>query len=260
MSLKKVSAVIICGGKSKRMGNLTKNKPKTLLEVNSKPILWYLIMELYRNGIRNFFFTLGYKGEKIKNYINDNYKELSDANFQFVNTGINSNISKRIELVKRHKHMGEDLILLNSDTIFKFNLKKIFKEFILSKKDASLIAIEIKSKFGLIIKNKKKIKKFTRDQKVNTFTYSGKQDSLGYIYSGICFVKKKSLNRYNLLSSSNFEIDFFNYLINRKLLLCHHTSNPFFAADTPKDLDEIKKNNTLKKIQNNLLKIKKNKL
>ena len=152
MSFKKVSAVIICGGKSKRMGNLTKDKPKTLLEVNSKPILWYLIMELYRNGIRNFFFTLGYKGEKIKNYINNNYKKLPDAHFRFVKTGVNSNISKRIELIKKHKHLGEDLILLNSDTIFKFNLKKIFKEFILSKKDACLIAIEMKSKFGLIVK------------------------------------------------------------------------------------------------------------
>ncbi len=257
MSLKNVSAVIICGGKSQRMGNLTRNIPKTLLNINSKPILWYAIMELYRNGIRKFFFTLGYQGEKIKIYVNKNFEKLTDANFYFVNTGINSNISKRLHKIKRHKQLDEDLILLNSDTIFKMDLKNIYNKHKDSYKHATLIAIEVKSKFGLILKNKNKVTKFTRNQSINIYSHSKSQNITGYVYSGISFVKKKTLLKYNFLSSSKFEIDFFNYLIKRNLLSCHYTSNLCLAADTPKDLDELSRNNILIKIKNNLLKIKK---
>ena len=254
MTIKNISAVIICGGKSQRMGNLTKYKPKTLLEINNKPIIWYIIMELYRNGVRNFFFTLGYKGEKIKSYIDKNFRKLNDANFYFIKTGINSTIAKRIDLIIQHKCLNEDLLLLNSDTIFRLNLKKIFNEYKNSNKLAKLIAIGIQSKFGLILKNKNSVKQFTRNQNVNIFSNSKKQNIEGYIYSGISFIKKISFNGFKLLSAKDFEINFFNYLIKKNLLLCHHTSSLCLAADTPKDIVELKKNNIVKVIKNDLIK------
>ena len=64
-----VSAIVLCGGLSSRMGQLTSNTPKSLLKVNKRPIIWYTIGFLYKNGIKKFIFPLGYKGEKIKNYI-----------------------------------------------------------------------------------------------------------------------------------------------------------------------------------------------
>ena len=53
-----VSAIVLCGGLSSRMGQLTSNTPKSLLKVNKRPIIWYTIGFLYKNGIKKFIFPL----------------------------------------------------------------------------------------------------------------------------------------------------------------------------------------------------------
>ena len=55
-----------CGGMSTRMGALTSETPKALLNVNGKPIIWYTINFLKQNGIKKFIFPLGYLGKKIQ--------------------------------------------------------------------------------------------------------------------------------------------------------------------------------------------------
>ena len=64
------TAVILCGGMSTRMGALTSETPKALLNVNGKPIIWYTINFLKQNGVRKFIFPLGYLGEKIQRILN----------------------------------------------------------------------------------------------------------------------------------------------------------------------------------------------
>ena len=60
--------VILCGGKGTRLGEETKKKPKPLVEIGGKPILWH-IMKFYSSyGVKRFILALGYKGEKIKKY------------------------------------------------------------------------------------------------------------------------------------------------------------------------------------------------
>ena len=60
--------VILCGGQGTRLGEETKTKPKPLVEIGGKPILWH-IMKLYSSyGVKRFILALGYKGEKIKEY------------------------------------------------------------------------------------------------------------------------------------------------------------------------------------------------
>ena len=61
--------IILCGGRGSRMGELTQNTPKTLILVNGKPILWYIIKSMYQNGIRHFILPTGFKSELIREYI-----------------------------------------------------------------------------------------------------------------------------------------------------------------------------------------------
>ena len=65
------TAVIFCGGYGKRLGNITKKIPKPMVLVTKKPFLEHLLLQLKQNGIKNFFFLIGYKGEKIINYFKD---------------------------------------------------------------------------------------------------------------------------------------------------------------------------------------------
>ena len=119
-------AVILCGGPGSRMGSLVSNKPKTLLEVHGKPILWYIFWSLYKCGFRKIILPLGYEGQQIEDYI----QELSintDCNILPVDTGLDTSIAKRIDLISDLLEDNSDFFLLNSDTIFDFDIEKMYQ-------------------------------------------------------------------------------------------------------------------------------------
>ena len=63
-----MKAVILCGGMGTRLKEETEYKPKPMVEIGDKPILWH-IMKIYSHyGIKDFVLSLGYKGEMIKEY------------------------------------------------------------------------------------------------------------------------------------------------------------------------------------------------
>jgi glucose-1-phosphate cytidylyltransferase len=98
INIPNIPAVILCGGKGTRMGPLTKELPKPLINIGGKPILWH-IMKIYASqGVNNFILCLGYKGDKIKEYFQNNNNE--EWNIQFVDTGIECTKSERLQKIK----------------------------------------------------------------------------------------------------------------------------------------------------------------
>lgn len=74
-------AVILAGGKGSRLSEETSLKPKPMVTIGSKPMLWH-IMKLYSNyGIQDFIICLGYKGYVIKEYFANYYLHTSDVTF-----------------------------------------------------------------------------------------------------------------------------------------------------------------------------------
>ena len=72
-----MKVVILCGGMGTRLKEETEYKPKPMVKIGDKPILWH-IMKLYAHyGIKDFVLSLGYKGEMIKEYFY-NYEILSN--------------------------------------------------------------------------------------------------------------------------------------------------------------------------------------
>ena len=102
------SAIILCGGKGTRLGSLGKKIPKTLVKIQGKPILWYIVKILKQNSIKHLILPLGYKGNLIKNYL-EKQTEFKDVNFDLIKTGIETSISERIYLIK-NKIATSDLI------------------------------------------------------------------------------------------------------------------------------------------------------
>jgi glucose-1-phosphate cytidylyltransferase len=66
MTKNKRSAIILCGGKGTRLGELRKKLPKILLKVQRKEILWYIIRILKINKFDHLILPIGYKGHLIK--------------------------------------------------------------------------------------------------------------------------------------------------------------------------------------------------
>ncbi len=72
MDLSQYQAVILCGGQGTRIRAVADDKPKPLIEVGGKPILWHIMKTYSFYGVRKFVLCLGYKGETIVNYF-ENY-------------------------------------------------------------------------------------------------------------------------------------------------------------------------------------------
>jgi len=72
--LNKIPVVILCGGMGTRLVEYTEIKPKPLVEVGGKPILWHIMKHYSAYGFNEFILALGYKGELIKRYFMDFYQ------------------------------------------------------------------------------------------------------------------------------------------------------------------------------------------
>ncbi len=134
--------VILCGGKGTRLGEETKKKPKPLVEIGEKPILWH-IMKLYSSyGVKRFILALGYKGGKIKEYFypdielefkeDDKVYSYNHINqgweIVFVNTGLETLKGGRIKRVEEyvqdstfHLTYGDGISDINIDELMDFH-------------------------------------------------------------------------------------------------------------------------------------------
>ena len=251
------SAVILCGGKGTRLGSIGKKIPKTLMMVQGKPILWYIIKVLKKNKYNQIVLALGYKQKKIINYLSKNKNEFKDINIKCVNTGVNSSISQRIYLLRNAIH-SYDFLLLNSDTIFNLNLNKIYKDKIKKKIDLVFLTVSAIADFGCVIMNKKKVIGFERETTFKKIYYKKKKFT-GLVNSGICFMNKKIFN-YDFKNFNNFEMQLYPILI-KKLKTSVVTPKGFWTGvDNQKQIDDLnskKKNNyiNIKNIKSILKKI-----
>src|SRR3989344_8355831 len=69
-----MDAVILAGGKGRRLGKLTKNLPKPLIRIGEKPLIEHQLNLLKNYGFSNIWILSGYLGEKIKDYVGDGSK------------------------------------------------------------------------------------------------------------------------------------------------------------------------------------------
>ena len=186
------TAIILCGGRGSRLGAISKKIPKTLVKIQGKEILWYIIKFLKKNKFNHFILPLGYKSKMIKNFI---YKNNGfDSKIDLVNTGVNTNISKRIfNVISKIK--SENILLLNGDTIFNFDINKIFLQHEKSKLDATFLSVETTYQFGTVCMKNNKIVNFKRNIVFDSVNIRSNKKIIAYNYAGIIFIKKKKFNK-----------------------------------------------------------------
>ena len=125
MVRKDIPVVILCGGRGTRLREETEYKPKPLVEIGGKPILWHIMKGYSYYGFNNFILCLGYKGNMIKEYFL-NYEYMShdfllntmtkeyqllnspdnteEWNIIFADTGKDTNTGGRIKKVEKYNN------------------------------------------------------------------------------------------------------------------------------------------------------------
>jgi len=139
--------VILCGGKGERLREHTEVIPKPLIEIGGKPILWH-IMKIYSyHGYNDFILCLGYKGEKIKDYFNQNNSE--NWNIEFVDTGLDTNTGGRIKKIEKYIKT-KDFMATYADAVSDINIKEVVDQHKKQGKIATMTCVKLRSNFGIV--------------------------------------------------------------------------------------------------------------
>jgi glucose-1-phosphate cytidylyltransferase len=231
-------AVLLCGGSGSRMGDLTRDKPKPLLEVHGHPILWYAFMTLYQHGFRNFVFPLGYKGDMIRKFITEISQDMP-VSIQCIDTGEDTSIAHRIHQVKDAIPDHQDFFILNSDTIFDFDIQAMHQVHQETKALVTLSSVVVISAWGLIMMNGNNIVGFDRQRKVRYLESSEIPGVHGAVNSGLAWLNKDALLHIDLLTCGDFETDLYQKLIAMNRAAHFEITGDWFPIDTPKDLHAI---------------------
>jgi glucose-1-phosphate cytidylyltransferase len=165
---KNVQVIILCGGLGTRLREETEFRPKPMVNIGTKPILWH-IMKIYGvQGFKNFILTLGYKGEVIKNYFyhyeimnNDVTIELGIRNKLHIHSGHEENDwtvtladtgekafkGSRLKKVERYI-IGDTFMVTYGDGVADINLQALLAFHQSHGKMVTLTGINPSSQFG----------------------------------------------------------------------------------------------------------------
>ena len=111
-----MQALILAAGLGKRLGELTKDKPKCMVEINGKTLIEYTLENLIQNGIDKFIIVVGHGKENLIKFLNEKYPQSS---FIFVENPVYYKTNNIYSLFLAREFLEkEDTILLESDIIF----------------------------------------------------------------------------------------------------------------------------------------------
>ena len=149
-----MKAVILAGGYGTRLSEETHLKPKPMVEIGRKPILWH-IMKIYSHyGINEFVICCGYKAELIREYV----QKLDEPwTITPVDTGINTMTGGRLKLVKKYVE-NETFCFTYGDTLNNVKIDELVNFHFDKKVLATVTACKPPEKYGLLkIENEKVI-------------------------------------------------------------------------------------------------------
>lgn len=172
-----ISVVILCGGLGTRLSEETQVRPKPMVEVGGRPILWH-IMNIYgRHGFASFVLALGYKGEVIKDYFINYHARQSDLtvrlsngeirydnptaeNWQvsLVDTGANSMTGGR--LLRLKGRLTETFMLTYGDGVSDINLTELLAYHRSHGRLATVTAVRPPARFGDLVIDEGQVTRF----------------------------------------------------------------------------------------------------
>ncbi len=140
-----MKTVILAGGLGSRISEETMMKPKPMIEIGGKPILWH-IMKIYSFfGINDFIICCGYKGDKIEEYFLENKESW---NVSCVDTGLETMTGGRLKRVQ--KLIDDTFCFTYGDTLNDLNIKKLIEFHKEQDRLATVTACKPPEKYGIL--------------------------------------------------------------------------------------------------------------
>ncbi len=173
-----LDAIIMAGGKGSRLAPLTDNTPKPLLKVGDKPIMEHNIDRLSLFGIDDFWVSIKYLGEQIKEYFKDGSEK--NVRIQYISENQPLGTIGAVASIDDFKH--DHVLVMNSDLLTNLNYEHFYLDFLKKDADISILSIpyEVEIPYAVLEMKDNVVSDFKEKP---TYTY--------YSNGGIYLIKKE---------------------------------------------------------------------
>ncbi|MEO3947276.1 glucose-1-phosphate cytidylyltransferase [Gorillibacterium sp. CAU 1737] len=200
-----MKVVILAGGRGTRISEESQLRPKPMVEIGERPILWH-IMKIYSHyGFNDFVICVGYKGQMIKEFFADYYVRMSDVTFDFreknktivhenvaepwrvtlVDTGLETLTGGRLARVRKYLD-NEPFMLTYGDGVGDVDINRLVQHHFQNRKTVTMTAIQPGGRFGVL--------NLDGAENIIGFTEKAKEDG-GWINAGF-MVMEPEIFRY----------------------------------------------------------------
>jgi glucose-1-phosphate cytidylyltransferase len=221
-----VKAIILAGGLGTRISEETEDKPKPMVLLDDKPILWH-VMEIYaRQGVTDFVIATGYLGHIIHSWVD---KLDSPWNITALDTGTDTLTGGRIRQCL--EFVGpERTFATYGDGLGNVNLKKLLEFHINQGRSATVTAVRPPARFGLLETSNGQVISFTEKNQVHA----------GWINGGF-FVLEPSVREYITEDMEPFESGALPRMVSAANLSAYHHDDFWQPMDTLREKRELAK-------------------
>lgn len=242
-----MKTVILCGGLGTRLSEETQVRPKPMVEIGDRPMLWH-IMKLYeRHGYKDFVLALGYKGDVIKDYFLNYHARQSDLTVHLINgrvdysnpaaedwlvslvdTGAGTMTGGRLLRLKRHLQSDGTFMLTYGDGVSDVDIPALLAFHRSHGRLATVTAVRPSARFGGM---------HIGDGKVIDFKEKP-QSGEGWINGGF-FVFEPGVFDYLLDDATVLEQSPVENLVSDGQLMAYEHSGYWQCMDTVRDRDAL---------------------
>ena len=165
-----ILAVILAGGLGTRLSEETTTRPKPMVEIGGKPILWHIMKSYSAHGVNDFVICCGYKGYVIKEYFANYFLHMSDVTFNMVDnkmevherraepwrvtlvdTGEDSMTGGRLKRVRKYLSNTEAFCFTYGDGVSDVDISKLIAFHRSHGKLATVTAVRPRARYGALV-------------------------------------------------------------------------------------------------------------
>lgn len=244
-----MKVVVLCGGLGTRLREETEFRPKPMVEVGGRPILWH-IMKIYAHyGMREFILCLGYRGNMIKDYFL-NYEAMNndvrislgrkshvefmgahqeqDFTVTLADTGLNTMTGGRLQRVARYLEDDDTFLLTYGDGLSDVNIRSLIEFHKTHGKIATVTSVPPVSRFGVLDADAQgRVERFMEKPKAN-----------GLISAGF-FVFSRRIFDYLNGPECILELEPMERLAREGQLMAYRHDGFFYAMDTYREYQHL---------------------
>lgn len=245
-----MKVVILAGGFGTRISEESHLKPKPMIEIGEKPILWHIMKYYSSFGFNEFVICCGYKQHVVKEFFADYYLHMSDITFDFtaenkmiihtntaepwkvtlVDTGLNTMTGGRIKRVSQYLN-GEPFMLTYGDGVSDVDINELIKYHKEQGKKATLTAIQPGGRYGKL--------DISESGMINAFEEKAIEDG-GWVNGGFMVLENDVIN-YIKDDTTIFERDPLETLCAEQQLSAYKHNGFWQCMDTLRDKEKLEK-------------------